>query len=85
MEHAATTHRHQTSYHPHSRAGNKGSYMQEPWEEETFLTEDGYEKTTGTSPGNNIEPKSTMTGKRKLIWKPPWLESLTGSIGLRCS
>ena len=41
--HAATTHRHQTSYHPRSRGGNKGSYMQQPWEEETFLTEDGYE------------------------------------------
>ena len=43
MGHAATTHRHQTSYHPPSRAGNKGSYTQEPWEEETFPTEDGYE------------------------------------------
>ena len=43
MGHAATTHRHQTSYHPQSRAGNKGSYTQEPWEEETFPTEDGYE------------------------------------------
>ena len=42
MGHAATTHRHQTSY-PRSRAGNKGSYTQEPWEEETFPTEDGYE------------------------------------------
>ena len=41
--HAATTHRHQTSCHPRSRAGSKGSYAQEPWEEETFLTEDGYE------------------------------------------
>ena len=39
---AATTHRHQTSYHPRSRVGNKGSYTQEPWEEETFPTEDGY-------------------------------------------
>ena len=36
-------HRHQTSYHPQSRAGNKGSYTQEPWEGETFPTEDGYE------------------------------------------
>ena len=35
--------------------------------------------TTGTSPGNNILPKNTTTGKRKLIWKPSWLESLTGS------
>ena len=43
MGHAATTHRHQTSYHPRSRAGTKGSYAQEPWEEETFPTEDGYE------------------------------------------
>ena len=42
MGHAATTHRHQTSY-LRSRAGNKGSYTQEPWEEETFPTEDGYE------------------------------------------
>ena len=42
MGHAATTHRRQTSY-PRSRAGNKGSYTQEPWEEETFPTEDGYE------------------------------------------
>ena len=42
MGHAATTHRHQTSYH-RSRDGNKGSYTQEPWEEETFPTEDGYE------------------------------------------
>ena len=42
MVNAATTHRHQTSY-PRSRAGNKGSYTQEPWEEETFPTEDGYE------------------------------------------
>ena len=43
LGHAAATHRHQTSYHPLSRAGNKGSYTQEPWEEETFATEDGYE------------------------------------------
>ena len=43
MGHAATTHRHQTSYHPRSRGGNKGSYAQEPWEEETILTGDGYE------------------------------------------
>ena len=43
MGHAATTHRHQTSYHPRSRAGNKGSYTQEPWEEETFPTEDDHE------------------------------------------
>ena len=42
MGHAATTHRHQTSYHPRSRAGNKGSYTQEP-EEETSPTEVGYE------------------------------------------
>ena len=28
---------------PGSRAGNKGSYTQEPWEEETFPTEDGCE------------------------------------------
>ena len=38
--------------------------------------------TTGTSPGNNTQPKSTMTGNRKLVWKPSWLESLTGSIGM---
>ena len=38
--------------------------------------------TTGTSPGNNVQPKNTMTGKRKLIWKPSWLESMTGSIGM---
>ena len=43
MGHAATTHRHQTAYHPRSRAGTKGSSAQEPWEEETFPTEDGYE------------------------------------------
>ena len=43
MGHAAATHRHQTSYHPRSRAGTKGSYAQEPREEETFPTEDGYE------------------------------------------
>ena len=43
MGHAATTHRHQTSSHPRSRSANKGSYIQEPCEEETFLTEDGYE------------------------------------------
>ena len=43
MAHAATTHRHQTSYHIRSRVGNKGSYTQEPWEEETFPTEDGFE------------------------------------------
>ena len=42
MGHAATTHRDQTSYHPRSRAGNKGSNTREPWEEETFPTEDGY-------------------------------------------
>ena len=41
--HAATSHRRQTSYHPRSRAGNKGSYTQEPLEEEAFPTEDGYE------------------------------------------
>ena len=35
MAHAATTtHRHQTSHHPQPRASNKGSYTQEPWEEE---------------------------------------------------
>ena len=28
---------------PVSRGGTKGSYAQEPWEEETFPTEDGYE------------------------------------------
>ena len=38
--------------------------------------------TTGTSPGNNTQPKSTMTGKRKVVWKPSWLESLTGSTGM---
>ena len=43
MGHAATTHRHQTSYHPRSRTGTKGSFAQEPWEEETFPNEDGYE------------------------------------------
>ena len=43
MGHAATTHRNQTSYHPLPRTGTKGSYAQEPWEEETFPTEDGYE------------------------------------------
>ena len=43
MGHAAATHRHQTSYHPRSRGGAKGSYAQESWEEETFPTEDGYE------------------------------------------
>ena len=43
MGHAATTHRHQTSYHPRSRSGTKGNYAQEPWEEETFPTEDGFE------------------------------------------
>ena len=32
---------------------------------------------TGTNPrGNNTQPKNTMTGKRKLIWKLSWLESL---------
>ena len=40
MGHAATTHRHQNL---RSRAGTKGSYAQDPWEEETFPTEDGYE------------------------------------------
>ena len=34
---------HQTSYHPRSRANNKGSYMKEPWEEENVPAEDGYE------------------------------------------
>ena len=43
MGHAATTHRHQTSCHPQSRAGNKGSYTQELWEDGIFPTEDGYE------------------------------------------
>ena len=43
MVHAATTHRHQTSYQPQSRAGANGSFTQEPWEEEAFPTEDGYE------------------------------------------
>ena len=38
-----TTQRLHTSYHPQSRANNKGSYKQEPWEEENFLAEDGYE------------------------------------------
>ena len=80
MGHAATTHRHQTSYHFRSRAGTKGTYAQEPWEEETVPTEDGYESTmTGTNPrGNNTQPKSMTTGKKILIWKPSWLESLTG-------
>ena len=36
MGHAATTQRHQTSYHPRSRAGNKGSNTQEPWEEDEY-------------------------------------------------
>ena len=40
---ATTTLRHQTSYHPRSSVSNKGSYTQEPWEEENFPTEDGYE------------------------------------------
>ena len=43
MGHAPTSHRHQTSYHPRSRAGTNGSYAQEPWEEETCPTEDGYD------------------------------------------
>ena len=43
MGHAATTYRHQTSYHPWSRAGTKESYPQEPWEEEAFPTQDGFE------------------------------------------
>ena len=30
-------------YHPRPRAGNKGSCTQEPWAEESFLAEDGYE------------------------------------------
>ena len=30
-------------YHPWSRAGNKGSYTQKPWEEEHFAAEGGYE------------------------------------------
>ena len=30
LGHAATTDRHQTSYHPRSRAGTKGTYAQEP-------------------------------------------------------
>ena len=65
------------------------SNTQEPWEEETFPTEDGHESYdsydwTNPSPlGNSIQPKSSMTGRRKLTWKPFWLESLTG--GLRYS
>ena len=81
MEHEATRHRHQTSYHPRSRAGNKGSYTQEPWEESTFPTEDGYECNDWKNLGNSTQPKKSMTGKRKLTWKPSSLESLTGSTG----
>ena len=34
---------------------------------------------TLSPPGNSIQPKIWMTGKRKLTWKPTWQESLTGS------
>ena len=72
---------HQTPYHPRSTAN--GSFAQEPWEEETFPTEDGHEYNDWTNPrGNKTQPKSMTTGKRMLIWKPSWLESLTGSIGM---
>ena len=40
--------------------------------------------TIGTNPspiGNSTQPKSSMTGRRKLTWKPFWLESLTGYTG----
>ena len=40
--------------------------------------------TTGTNPsprGNSTQPKRSMTAKRKLTWKPHWLESLTRSTG----
>ena len=44
MGHAATTtHRHQTSYHPRSRASNKGSSTQVHWKGENFPAEDGHE------------------------------------------
>ena len=44
MGHAArTTHRHQTSHHPRSRARNKGSFTPELRGEENFPAEDGYE------------------------------------------
>ena len=83
MGHAATTHRHQTSYHPRSRAGIKGSHAQEPWEEETSRLKIATSPMTGTNRrGNNTQLKSMTTGKRMLIWKPSWLECLTGFIGM---
>ena len=71
MGHAAT-YRHQTSYHPRSRSGTKGSYAQEPWEEETFPTEDGYEYNDWDESWQQYpaEEYDSMTGKRKLVWKP---------------
>ena len=37
--------------------------------EENFPAEDGYEWTTLPPLGISIQPKSRMTGKRKLSWK----------------
>ena len=78
---AATTHRHQTSYHPRSGAGNKGSYTQEPWEEEAFPTLDGYEYKDWDESWQQYPAEEYDDWKRKLIWKLSWLESLTGSTG----
>ena len=83
MGHAATTHRHQTSY-PRSRAGKKGSYKQEPWKKKLSRLKMATSPTIGTNPspiGNSTQPKSSMNGRRKLTWKPFWLESLTGYTG----
>ena len=79
---ATTTHRHQTSHHPRSRTSNKVSYTQSPGKKRTFRQKMATSTTTGTNPsprGNSFQPKSWMTGKRKLTWNLSWHESLTGS------
>ena len=84
MGHAATTHRHQT-YHPGPGLATRAAPRKSPGKKKPSLLKMATSTRTGTNPsqrGNSAQPKSSMTGKRKLTWKPSWLESLTGSIGM---
>ena len=56
--------------------------MQEPWEEDTFLPEDGYEYNDLDESWQQYPVEEYDDWTKKLIWKPSWLESLTGSTGM---
>ena len=73
MGHAATTtHRHQTSYQPRSRASIKGSSTRKcSGKKRTSRQKMATSTTIGTTlppRGNSIQPKSRMTVKRKRTW-----------------